>query len=184
MLCVIGAKEGIGLVVENSLIIDVGEGAAYVVPIYSAHTGKVVNIGNVIVVVYMKRTESVVTDGADSILGLSAAKGNVTEVEADCESRRIVQRIVISAKIRRRRANVVNYTARHGMALPHILDADPDACILGIRRELCVELHIHLEESILVAVISALLKRVNYHNVDAKLAAEIEKPQAAWAQSQ
>ena len=99
MLCVIGAKEGIGLVVENSLIIDVGEGAAYVVPIYSAHTGEVVNIGNVIVVVDVKCTESVVTDGADSILGLSAAKGNVTEVETDCESRRIVQRIVISAKI-------------------------------------------------------------------------------------
>ena len=174
MLGVIWPKEGIGLVVEDSLIIHVGEGAAYVIPIYSTHTGEIVNIGNVIVIVDVKRAESIVTDGADSILGLSATEGNVTEIETDGKGRRIVQSIVISAKIRRRRANVINNMTCHGMALPHILDADSDACILGIWRELCVELHIHLEESILVAVISPLLKRMNYNNVNTKLAAEIE----------
>ena len=99
---------------------------------------------------------------ADSILGLTAAQGHVTDIQANGKMLGIVQRIVVCRQLMGIGANVVADAVSNGMGLPHILNCDPDPVLFGQGNQGAVEFHVHVEQLLLPTIVASLLEGVHH----------------------
>ena len=165
---VIFGEEVVCLKGKFAVVIDICKSMTNGIPIYSCASGESVKVLYVVNVMYVEASETVVTNGADGILRLSAAKRYVTEVETNGKCLGIVERVIVAVKLSWVGAYTVTDVICNGSVLPHILDCDFNTAVFCIRSQGTIKFHIDLEHLLFTAKVGDLLNGMNDYILNAK----------------